>query len=95
MADYIHHFVPATKFWDQEIHADHLFSTSSVAYALGIGRKRLLQIPVVPHVVFKSQKFFRKGDILVWLERDNLLGDDGLLPQLRQETLAARRRRRR
>jgi hypothetical protein len=95
LADYLHHYVPATRFWDQDTHQDQLFSTSSVAYALGVGRTRLLQIPITPRIVLKKQKFFRKGDVLSWMEQDSLLGEAGLLPKLRQETLAARQRRRR
>ena len=47
-----------------------MFSTTAVAIALGIGRKGILQIPVKPALIWKKQRYYRKGDVMQWMIED-------------------------
>ena len=38
-----------------------MFSTTAVAIALGIGRKGMLEIAVKPALIWKKQRYYRKG----------------------------------
>jgi hypothetical protein len=67
---YLDHFLPAHRFWLASTPGDELFSTSSVAFALSLGRNSIRRVPVLPALEHKGQRFYRKKDITAWLERE-------------------------
>jgi hypothetical protein len=70
MSYYLDHFRPAHRFWEATTPGEELFSTSSVAFALGIGRNSVRRLPVQPALEHKGQRFYRKSAILGWWEAD-------------------------
>ena len=62
-----------------------MFSTTAVAIALGIGRKGILQIPVKPALIWKKQRYYRKGDVMQWAIEDGKRGEESVLLGLRRK----------
>lgn len=87
MSYYWDHYRPAHRFWDTTTPDDEVFSTSSIAFACGIGRNSVRQIPVSPIAVHKGQRIYRRGDVMAWLIKDRELDDGSLLVKLHMEHL--------
>lgn len=74
--------IEANKF--QTAHESDIFPLPIVAIALGIGRNKMSQIPVIPLMIDK-RKCYRKSEILDWAIAEQTKGKDNLLLKLRAE----------
>lgn len=74
--------IEANKF--QTAPESDIFPLPIVAIALGIGRNKMCQIPVIP-IMIDKRKCYRKSDILNWAIAEQVKGKDNLLLKLIDE----------
>ena len=75
--------IDSNKFWTAP--ESDIFPLPIVAIALGIGRNKMCQIPVISKVIEK-RKFYKKSEILDWLTEDKKKGKESLWLKLRSQT---------
>lgn len=72
--------ISSNRFW--EASENDIFPLPIVAIALGIGRNRMIEVPVIS-LIIEKRKCYRKRDILDWALGEKEKGKDSLLLKLR------------